>query len=75
LKFTFTKFTRKRIQPETYGMKDMTQLIGLAHQNPVRFDGHERNVTAIATFPDGERTATGSEDKTSGSGNSRTAEN
>ena len=45
-------------------MKDRTQLIGLAHQNPVRFEGHERNVTAISTCPDGERTATGSEDKT-----------
>ncbi|KAJ8580702.1 WD40 repeat-like protein [Rhizopogon salebrosus TDB-379] len=45
-------------------MKDRTQLIELAHQNPVRLEGHERDVTAIATFPDGVRIATGSGDKT-----------
>src|SRR5437879_3628052 len=35
------------------------------HQDPVKtFDGHESNNTSIATFADGKRIATGSEDKT-----------
>src|SRR6266436_1856480 len=35
------------------------------HRDPVKtFEGHEHNITSIATFPDGKRIATGSEDKT-----------
>ncbi|OJA17633.1 hypothetical protein AZE42_08320 [Rhizopogon vesiculosus] len=35
------------------------------HQDPVKtFEGHEDRITSIATFPDGKRIATGSEDNT-----------
>ncbi|OAX36952.1 WD40 repeat-like protein [Rhizopogon vinicolor AM-OR11-026] len=35
------------------------------HQDPVKtFDGHEDHILSIATFPDGKRIATGSQDKT-----------
>ncbi|OAX33242.1 WD40 repeat-like protein [Rhizopogon vinicolor AM-OR11-026] len=35
------------------------------HQDPVKtFDGHEGHITSIATFTDGKRIATGSDDKT-----------
>ncbi|OAX33238.1 WD40 repeat-like protein [Rhizopogon vinicolor AM-OR11-026] len=35
------------------------------HQDPLKtFDGHEHNITSIATFPDGKRIVTGSIDKT-----------
>jgi len=36
-----------------------------SHQDPVKmFEGHQKEITSIATFPDGERIATGSLDKT-----------
>jgi WD40 repeat protein len=45
-------------------MKDDNQLPG-SHQKPVKtFEGHKHSIRSIATFPDGKRIATASEDKT-----------
>ncbi|KAG2748826.1 WD40 repeat-like protein [Suillus brevipes Sb2] len=45
-------------------MKGDKQLPG-SHQKPVKtFEGHKENIICIATFPDGKRIATASEDKT-----------
>jgi WD40 repeat protein len=45
-------------------MKDGKQLPG-SHQKAVKiFEGHEEDITSIATFPDGKRIATASLDKT-----------
>ncbi|KAJ8597653.1 WD40 repeat-like protein [Rhizopogon salebrosus TDB-379] len=45
-------------------MKDGKQLPGI-HRDPVKaFEGHEDMITTIAIFPDGEKIATWSEDKT-----------
>ncbi|KAG0704445.1 hypothetical protein DFH29DRAFT_1078225 [Suillus ampliporus] len=49
---------------EQLSMKDDKQLAG-SHQEPVKtFEGHERRIICIATFPDGKRIATGSRDET-----------
>jgi WD40 repeat protein len=45
-------------------MKDDNQLPG-SHQKPVKtFEGHNNYITSLATFPDGKRIVTTSEDKT-----------
>ncbi|KAG2115035.1 WD40-repeat-containing domain protein [Suillus clintonianus] len=49
---------------EELRMKDAKQLRG-SHREPVKtFQGHDKSVISIATFPDGKRIATGSYDKT-----------